>query len=159
MNPKIEFKHMKDSDLSKIEFKHMKDSDLLIDMCYFGKKNKTDKNLIDMGKLRNIKLGSPQQLKNEKAYVFGNNMCANFENHTPMLCNDDTEFMLSPPMTCPSIYQRGKQLFNNLSCTGSNCISDVVNGGKQRSRRYRKTKISRKTRRHRKTKKSRKYRK
>lgn len=142
----------------KIELAHMKDSGLSVEKCYFGKKNETDENLINMGKLTNITVGLPRQLNDD---VFGNKLCANFENYKETLCNDDTKFMLSAPMSCPStsLYQRGKNLLNKLSCTGSNCISDVVNGGKHQSRRYRKTKRSRKTRRHRKTKKSRKYRK
>jgi hypothetical protein len=144
-----------------ITLNHMNESNFLVDACYFGKKNKTDENLINMGKLESIELGSLQQLNNEKADVLGNKMCANFEKYTQKLCNDDTKFMLSAPTSCPttSLYQRGKEMINKLSCTGPNCISDVANGGKYRSRLHRKTKRSRKTRRHRKTKKSRKYRK
>jgi hypothetical protein len=138
----------------KITLNPMNKSIFFVDACYFGKKNKTDNNIINMGKLTNIELGSPRQL-NDK--VFGNEMCANFENYKETLCNNDTKFMLSAPMSCPStsLYQKSKKWFNNLSCTGPQC----VNGGKHQSRRYRKTKRSRKTRRHRKTKKSRKYRK
>ena len=140
----------------KIEFKHMKDSNLSVGKCYFGKKNQTDNNIINMGKLTYIVYDSFQQLNNN---VFGNKFCANFEKYNEKIYNDDKNFMLSPPMICPSLYQRGKEMFNKLSCTGTNCISPVANGGKYRSRLHRKTKRSRKTRRHRKTKKSRKYRK
>jgi len=149
----------------KITLNPMNKSKFFVDACYFGKKNETDNNIINMGKLTNIELGSPRQLNDDKLYVFGNKMCANFEKYKENICNDDTKFMLSPPMICPStststsLYQRGKEMINKLSCTGPNCISDVANGGKYRSRLHRKTKRSRKTRRHRKTKKSRKYRK
>lgn len=146
----------------KIKFNHMKDSNLSVEKCYFGKKNEIDENLINMGKLTDIEIGSPQQLKNN---VFGNKLCAYFEKYNEKICNDDKNFMLSPPMICPStststsLYQKGKEMINKLSCTGPNCISDIANGGKYRSRLHRKTKRSRKTRRHRKTKKGRKYRK
>ena len=143
----------------KITLNPMNKSKFFVDACYFGKKNKIDDNIINMGKLTHIELGSLQQLNDDKPYVFGNKMCANFEKHPQKICNDDKNFMLSSPMICPSLYQRGKEMINKLSCTGTNCISPVANGGKYRSRLHRKTKRSRKTRRHRKTKKSRKYRK